>query len=62
VPFRSMPHIGELACFEIKMIGKPMRENCTYGLMRGTGLRSTDEPKRARSWKRPIQPRVDNQR
>jgi hypothetical protein len=23
VPFRSMPHIGEIACFEMKMIGKP---------------------------------------
>jgi hypothetical protein len=23
VPFRSMPGIGELACFEMKMIGKP---------------------------------------
>jgi hypothetical protein len=23
VPFRSMPNIGELACFEMKMIGKP---------------------------------------
>jgi hypothetical protein len=23
VPFRSMPDIGELACFEMKMIGKP---------------------------------------
>jgi hypothetical protein len=23
VPFRSMPNIGELARFEIKMIGKP---------------------------------------
>ena len=34
------------------------RENCTYGLMRGTGLRSMDEPKRARSWKRWIQPRI----
>ena len=23
MPFRSMPDIGELACFEMKMIGKP---------------------------------------
>ncbi len=35
-----------------------MRENCTYGLMRGAGLLSKDNPKRARSWKRRIQPRV----
>ena len=28
-----------------------------YGLMRGTGLRFTEDSKRARSWKRPIQPR-----
>ena len=35
MPFRSMPNIGELARFEMKMIGSRMRENCTYGLMRG---------------------------
>ena len=23
MPFRSMPNIGELACLEMKMIGKP---------------------------------------
>jgi hypothetical protein len=26
MPFRSMPDIGEIACFEIKMIGKPYAE------------------------------------
>ena len=35
VPFRSMPHIGEIACSEMKMIGKPYAGERTYGLMRG---------------------------
>ena len=30
-----------------------------YGLMRGTGLRFTEDSKRARSWKRRTQPRID---
>jgi len=35
-----------------------MRENCKYGLMRGNRTSFTDDPKRAQSWKRRIQPRI----
>jgi hypothetical protein len=35
MPFRNTPPIGALACLEVNMIGKPMRENRKYGLMRG---------------------------
>ena len=35
-----------------------MWENCKYGLMRGTGLLTTGDSKRARNWKRWIQPRI----
>jgi Group II intron, maturase-specific domain len=57
VPFRSMPNIGELACFEMKMIGKQYAGELHVRFDEGEQLRSTAEPKRARSWKQRIQPR-----
>jgi len=45
--------------FEVKMIGKPSGEKLHAGLDEGgTGRRFMGNPKRARSWKQRIQPRV----
>ncbi len=37
MPFRNMPRIGELACVEMKMVGKPYAGelHVLFGLMRG---------------------------
>jgi hypothetical protein len=60
MPFRNMPPIGALACLEVKMIGKPYAGELHVRFDEGgTGLPSKDQPKRARSWKRLIQLRIE---
>jgi hypothetical protein len=60
MPFRNTPRIGTLACFEMKMIGKPYVGELQVRFDEGgTGLCFTEDSTRARSRKRRIQPRVD---
>jgi len=48
-----------LACLEVKMIGKPSGGKLHAGVDRGgTGRLFMGNPKRARSWKQRVQPRV----
>ncbi len=41
-PCRSMPPIGELACFEMKMIGKPYAGDCENSLLQPRSFFSVD--------------------
>ena len=59
MPSQSMPLIGEFACLEMKMIGKPYAGELQVRFDEGEqDFLSMDDPKRARSWKRLIRPRI----
>jgi len=54
-----MPHTGALASLVMKIIGKPYvgKTACTVWWWRTDPL-STEDPRRARSWKQRLQPRI----
>ena len=60
MPFHNTPRIGALACLEVKMIGKPYAGELHVRFDEGEqDFVFTADSKRARSWKRRTQPRID---